>query len=93
LRRAEFDAMFARSTHDAERLGPRHLRFTLAGPPDLEATVRDLAARENECCSFFEFTVSTPEPGSVRLDVKVPAAYTDVLDGLAGRAATVRSGR
>jgi hypothetical protein len=93
LRLAEFDALFARATRDARRLGPRHLRLTLAGPAALEAIVRDLTARESECCSFFEFAVSAPEPGTVRLDVKVPAAYTDMLDGLAGRASTVRSGR
>jgi hypothetical protein len=29
----------------------------LSGPVGLEASVRDLAVRETECCSFFDFTV------------------------------------
>ena len=44
-------------------------------------TVLDLAARESNCCSFFEFTV-TPTAGDVVLDIEVPAEHTGVLDGL-----------
>nr|BFE56489.1 hypothetical protein GCM10020063_010150 [Dactylosporangium thailandense] len=63
----------------------------LAGPDGLKATVRDLAARETQCCSFFTFTV-TPQDGGVLLDVQVPAQYADVLASLAGRATTVAAG-
>jgi len=83
LRRAEFDALFARAVRRGDRVSATHLRFTLAGEAGLEATVRDLAARENECCTFFSFTIGSTGPGEVQLDVEVPAAHVDVLDALA----------
>ncbi len=85
LRQAEFDALLANAT--AERLDDRHLRLTLTGGPALAESVRDLAARETECCSFFTFTVTTPQSGLVRLDIEVPAKHTDVLDAFEARAA------
>ena len=64
-------------------------------PAGLEATVRDLTARETECCSFFTFT-TTAQPATggeaVVLDVEVPAAYADVLAVLAQRASAVSAG-
>lgn len=87
LRLAEFDALFTLAATRTERLGPQHLRIALTGGAELEETVRDLAARETECCSFFTFTVTAPRDGEVRLDVEVPVAYVDVLDALAHRAA------
>lgn len=86
LRQAEFDKLFTK-TVAAERLGDRHLRITLAGDHHFAESVRDLAARETECCSFFTFTVATLESGLVRLDIEVPARHVDVLDALAARAA------
>ncbi|MEV0272697.1 hypothetical protein AB0H43_28290 [Hamadaea sp. NPDC050747] len=101
LRVAEFDALFAASLRHAERRTPTRLRLTLAcstepadaSPADdsLADAVRDLAARETRCCSFFTFTVATPEPGVVRLDVEVPSGHVDVLDALEARAAAVGS--
>ena len=91
LRLAEFDALFTTAVRAVEPVSPTHARMRLAGPAGLEATVRDLAARETQCCSFFTFTV-TPHDGGVLLDVQVPAQYADVLAALAGRAATVASG-
>jgi hypothetical protein len=90
LRLAEFDALFSAAVSDGERLAERHLRVTLSGGGDLADSVRDLADRETQCCSFFTFTVSAPEPGVVLLDVEVPAGHVDVLDALQARAATVR---
>lgn len=87
LRRAEFDELFAHGV--AERLHPRQLRVTLAGGPDLAATVRDLAARETECCSFFTFDVNVVPPGQVRLDIEVPAGQIAVLDALEARAGSL----
>lgn len=84
LRLAEFDELFARHTRAAYRVRDGHLRLTLTGPPDLADSVRDLAARESECCSFFTFT--TMRAGDrVILDIEVPDAYTGVLDALAAR--------
>jgi len=88
LRRAEFDDLFT-STVDLERITDRHARITLAGPSDLADRVRDLAARESECCTFFAFTVTERPPDRVVFDVEVPAAYRNVLDGLVGHATRV----
>ncbi|MDZ5446428.1 hypothetical protein U2F26_27490 [Micromonospora sp. 4G57] len=84
LRLAEFDELFA-TVRRAERLGDTRLRLTLAGPAELETAVRDLTERENRCCSFFTFDVTTQPPGQVVLDVAVPAVHVDVLDALAAR--------
>jgi len=91
LRLAEFDDLFAIAVEQSERVSDRHLRLSLSGPDDLEATVRDLAARENACCSFFAFTVTSEAPGNVVFDIEVPAAHVNVLDALADRAIRVRS--
>ncbi len=86
LRQAEFAALCSTYLREHERLSPRHLRLVLAGDEGLADTVRDLAARERDCCSFFDFTV-TPTLQDVVLDVEVPEAYVGVLDGLSALAA------
>ncbi|MFI7546519.1 hypothetical protein [Actinoplanes sp. NPDC049599] len=90
-RLAEFDALFAAAVRSVETTGPTRLRLRLSGPAGLTTTVRDLTARETECCSFFTFTI-TPEPAddeSLILDVEVPARHADVLASLAQRAAVL----
>ena len=98
LRLAEFDDLFATAVRQVEPIDATHARLHLTGPAGLADRVRDLAARETECCSFFAFTV-IPEPAAdggagevLILDVRVPAQYADVLASLAGRAATVSVG-
>jgi hypothetical protein len=95
LRLAEFDDLFAAAVRGVERLDPTHTRMRLTGPAGLAARLRDLTARETECCSFFTFT-TTPEPAAdgeaVVLDIEVPAAHADVLASLARRASTVSAG-
>lgn len=90
LRQAEFEALFRTALRRQQRLSPKHLQLTLAGEEQLADTVRDLAAREGACCSFFDFTV-TPTANTVVLDIKVPATQSDVLDGLSTLAATAAS--
>ena len=91
MRLAEFDDVFARVV-GIDRPSPRHARLRLAGPDDLAEQVRDLAARETECCSFFTFTVTPAapgaggEPGEVMFEIEVPEEYTAVLDGMVERA-------
>jgi hypothetical protein len=80
IRVGEFEALFTTSLR-AERLDEQHLRVSFAGGERKAATVRDLAARETACCSFFELTVSTLADW-VLLDVRVPAGRVEVLDGL-----------
>jgi hypothetical protein len=53
----EFGALFRDALVARERTGDG-LRFRFANRDDVEARVRDLAARELECCSFFEFAIS-----------------------------------
>ncbi|MFI5908182.1 hypothetical protein [Dactylosporangium sp. NPDC051541] len=86
LRLAEFDALFTAAVRRVEALAPTHARLRLQGPPGLEATVRDLTARETRCCSFFTFTVTAQDSGAVVLDIEVPAHHADVLAGLTDRA-------
>jgi hypothetical protein len=83
LRVAEFDALFATALRGMERREPGWLRLHLDG--SAEGDARELTARESSCCSFFDFRIGTTE-GGVTLDVRVPDARTDVLDGLARRA-------
>lgn len=90
LRLAEFDALFTASVRGGERVAPRHLRVTLASGGDLTESVRDLAERETQCCSFFTLTVGSPAPGVVQLDMQVPAGHVDVLDALEARATLAR---
>jgi hypothetical protein len=92
LRLAEFDALFSASANGSERLAAQHVRVTLRGDED-PGSVRDLAERETQCCSFFTFTVTTPHPDVVQLDIEVPASHVDVLDALASRAEANRSRR
>jgi len=82
LRVAEFTALFATALRHQERLSATHLRLTLAGDVGLVDTVRDLTARENDCCSFFDFTITPGADDVVILDIEVPAVHTGVLDGL-----------
>lgn len=86
LRQAEFAALCSTALRHHERIRPGHLRLTLSGDADLADTVRELATRETECCSFFDFTV-TETADAVTLDIEVPAAQTAVLDGLSELAA------
>lgn len=85
VRLAEFDELFATFVREVEQPDATHARLRMTGPEGLAARVRDLAARETECCSFFTFT-TTVDGDSVLLDIEVPPAYADVLTALAQRA-------
>jgi len=95
LRLAEFDDLFATAVRRVDQVSTTHARLHLTGPSELANRVRDLAARETECCSFFTFT-TTPQQATdgeaVVLDIEVPAAHADVLASLAQRASTVSTG-
>lgn len=89
LRVAEFDRLLATAVRQVETVTAQHLRLRLAGAAGLESTVRDLTARESDCCSFFTFTVTpvaTHDGEAVTLDIEVPARYGDVLRSLAATA-------
>ncbi|WP_308284393.1 thioredoxin family protein [Pseudonocardia oceani] len=84
LRVAEFHTLFATALRRLERREPG-LRLVLAGDPSVEASARELIARESMCCSFFDFQL-TPAGGELQLDVRVPDARVDVLDGITSQA-------
>ena len=84
MRIAEFSALFG-AVIASERVSERRLRLVLDGTDDLAEHVRDLVAREADCCSFFTFAVAEEPAGHVVLDVEVQAGYAGVLDGWAER--------
>jgi hypothetical protein len=89
LRVAEFDDLFATAVRQVESVTAAHLRLRLTGTAGLQAAVRDLAARETECCSFFSFAITpiaTDDGEALTLDIEVPAQYADVLRSLAAAA-------
>jgi hypothetical protein len=95
LRLAEFDTLFATAVRGVEPVAADQVRMSLVGPVGLADTVRDLTARETECCSFFTFTITahpTADGEALTLDIGVPATHTAVLASLAERAKTVSAG-
>ena len=89
FRVAEFDDLFAESVRPIERIDPTTVELTLDAAAEDRA--RDLAARESECCSFFDFEFAPTAAGTVTMRVRVPAAQTAVLDAWAARAAALAS--
>lgn len=81
LRVAEFDDLFT-SVRGTERVANTTLRLTL-DRSSLDSA-RDLAARETECCSFFDFSFSTVGE-TATMQITVPPAYKEILDALAAR--------
>src|SRR4051812_37284841 len=80
VRMAEFTALFAALT-TVDRRTPGALRLHLADRPGLAEEATDLTARETGCCSFFTFGL-TPAGDELLLDIAVPEAHIEVLDGL-----------
>lgn len=90
LREAEFAALFATALRGVARRSPTWLRLELAPRDEVETTTRDLIARESACCAFFDFQLTTAD-GALTLDVRVPAAQIQVLDGLSRHAGAARA--
>lgn len=84
VRLAEFDALYREHVRNVERTADT-ARIRLSGAPGLMARVRDLTARESECCSFFTFTLEGTDDALV-LAISVPPEHADVLAALAERA-------
>ena len=84
LRVAEFDQLFA---HALKVQRPEPTRLDLVLPRDAEATARDLAARESECCSFFTFEFEAAGD-DVIMHVAVPPQQVEVLDAIEARVAS-----
>lgn len=88
FRLAEFGALFKGSVREVARLTDDSVRMHLVGSADLLDRVQDLTERESSCCSFFSFQITEVGDG-LTLDVAVPPARRDILDGFAARAAEV----
>ena len=91
LRAAEFDDLFATAVRAAERADRTSLLVHLPAGGETVAIVRDLVAREARCCSFFSFEVRPSSAGTV-LRVHVPESQTAVLDAMAQRVESARTG-
>ena len=78
---AEFDDLFTFVVR-AERRGPQRLNVVLR--PIIEAPARDLARRESECCSFFNFEFESLG-ADVVMHIGVRPEHVEVLDALEAR--------
>jgi hypothetical protein len=85
LRVAEFDDLFRECVIAVDRADATSLRLTLAGGDEVADRVRELTARETECCSFFTFELSAASD-ALRLLVQVPPERVAVLDAFTTRA-------
>jgi hypothetical protein len=90
FRAADFDAVFAATVRDLDRVGPTRLRLDLEPSPQAAARMAELAAAETGCCSFFTFAL-TATSGALTLDITVPQQYAPVLTALADRAVAGRA--
>lgn len=90
-RTTEFGALFRDSVVGKDRT-QAGIRFRFAAGPGIEDRVRDLARREQQCCPFFEFTI-TRAGGEVLWDAGV--ANSDgaaILDELYALPDTIAAG-
>lgn len=79
LRVAEFHDLFRTAVRGVERVSPVLGRVTLAS--DAGDVARDLARRETECCSFFDFTFADNADDLV-MEIGVPVQHAAVLEAL-----------
>lgn len=90
FRVAEFAALLATALRRAQRRERGWLRLWLTATPEVEATTRELIARESQCCSFFDFHLTSAR-GDLLLDVRVPDDRCEVLDGISRQAEAVQA--
>jgi hypothetical protein len=81
VRVAEFDGLFAVARRSDR---PEPTRLVLFLPRDVDASARDLARRESECCSFFTFGFQSDGEDLV-MRVEVPSSQVEVLDAIEAR--------
>jgi hypothetical protein len=87
-RLAEFEALFANRLLAVER-APLLLRLVFDVDDAQERAVRDLFAREQQCCAFYSLAY-VRQGGRLVVEISVPAQAGPTLDGLQALAA--RSG-
>jgi hypothetical protein len=84
VREDEFRALFARALRALEPTDARAARIVLDG--SCVAELRDVLAREQRCCSFFEFDVAA-RGDAIVVTARVPAGSEAALAFLLGLAA------
>jgi len=70
---------------------PRRLQLVLDPADGLEPRVRDLLAREHECCPFADIVIR-PHSNGLTVEIGVPEGAEGVLDGFAFIAETAAPG-
>ena len=80
-RMREFHELFAAHLRSIAR-EPRRLRLDLDWADGLEPRVRDLMAREHDCCAFADMAVRSDATG-VTIEIGVPEGAEGALDGFA----------
>lgn len=78
-RLGEFETLFARGLTRLER-EPLLLRLTFEADAARQARIRELFAREQQCCAFLTFTVEETEAGLL-VSILAPAEAGPTLDG------------
>ncbi|GEK22466.1 MerR family transcriptional regulator [Cellulomonas xylanilytica] len=81
---ADWQALVARAVSREPITGGVALQFVAS--PELVAELARLAAAEQDCCTFFTFTL-TMTTGQVRLEVQAPDSAADVVAAMFGTAA------
>lgn len=78
-REDEFRTLFGRALRSIDRRDRRWARLELDAASETET--RDLLAREQRCCSFFDFTISVADERLV-VDVRAPRDAESAVDFL-----------
>jgi len=86
-RTADFDRLFRRALVRREASGARAV-WTFAWSPETEREVRELAASERGCCSFFQFEI-VRDGDELRWTLSAPPSRADAVAMLDGLAAAV----
>ena len=74
----EFRRLFATALR-ASRREPTRLYLSLDQGAAREEDVRDLLRREQQCCSFFSFSVEA-QPAGIQVEAAVPEGAEECLD-------------
>lgn len=79
-RLTEFEGLFAESLIGVER-EPLRLWLTFDADTDRESEIRDLFAREEQCCAFLAFVYGRTEAGLV-VEVTAPEEAGPTINGM-----------
>jgi|SRR5579859_7212253 len=78
----EFEKLFTNHLREVSQPSPRQARFGFEVTEETEAVVRELFAREQKCCAFFDFVIQR-RGARLIVQAQVPAGAEAVLDEFA----------